>query len=130
MALGQKLYSYIEVNDDTPIQKLSLMDQIRVLLHHLTYDDANELKADDAYTKEILTLKANLSDFLYRATAPIRSGQKKEVAVSVSNQFDKVLDDVLNSPAIRDFYTVQVCRPKFDYDIPFDLLLILKVKEY
>ena len=129
MAIGQKLYSYIEVRDDTPIQKLSLLDQIRVLLHHLSYDEANELKADDVYTQEILTLKANLSDFLYRATLPIRNGQKHEVAVAVSNKFDTVLDEVLNSPMIANFYDVKVCYPKFDYDVALDVLVILRVKE-
>lgn len=130
MALGQKLYSYIEVRDDTPLQKLSLLDQVRVLLHHLSYDEANELKADDAYTQEILTLKANLLDFLYRATLPIRNGQKREVAVAVSNKFNNVLEEVLKSPTIANFYDVQVCYPKFDYDVTFDILVILRVKEY
>ena len=42
MARGKKLYSFVEVNDNTPFQKLKISDQFRVLLKHLTYDPANE----------------------------------------------------------------------------------------
>ena len=55
MAEGKKLYSFVEVDDSTPIQKLKISDQLRVLLKHLTYDAANELKNDDIVTQEYLT---------------------------------------------------------------------------
>ena len=58
------MYTFVEVDDSTPIQKLKIMDQLRVLLNSLVYDPANELKAEDAVTQEYLTLKANLSEFL------------------------------------------------------------------
>lgn len=129
MAGGKKLYSFVEVNDKTPIQKLSIGDQLRVLLKHFTYDPANELRTEDSVTTERMTLKANLSDFLRKATAPIREGKKKEVIISVSNKFDPVFKEVIESREIADFFEVSVVRPKIEYDIPFDFMVRLRVKE-
>lgn len=129
MAGGKKLYSYVDVDDSTPIQKLKIWDQLRVLLKHLTYDPANELKSEDAVTTELMTLRANLSTFLKKATDPIRKGKRKEVIVNVSNKFDPVFDEVVKSPEISNFFYVDVVRPKIDYDIPYDFIVRLRVKE-
>lgn len=129
MSEGKKLYTFVEVDDSTPIQKLSIMDQLRVLLKSVTYDAANDLHNEDIVTKERLTLKANLSDFLRRATEPIRSGKSKEVIVNISNKFDPVFEEVITSHEIADFYHVSVVRPKIEYDIPYDFMLKLRVKE-
>ena len=76
-----------------------------------------------------MTLKANLSEFLRKATAPIREGKRREVIVNIANQFDPVFDEVIKSHDIADFYDVQIVRPKIEYDIPFDFMVKLKVKE-
>lgn len=125
---GKKLYSFVEVDDATPVQKLKISDQIRVLLKHITYDPANELKSEDAVTTEYMTLQANLSDFLHKATNPIRMGKKKEVIVNISNKFDPVYEAVINSPEIADFFEVDTVRPKIEYDIPYDFMVRLRVK--
>lgn len=126
---GKKLYTFVEVNDSTPIQKLKLSDQFRVLLKQMTYDAANDLKNEDIVSRERLVLKANLSEFLRRATEPIRSGNKKEVIVNVSNKFDPVFEEVMDSHEIKDFYIVSVVRPNIEYDIPYDFLVRLRVRE-
>lgn len=129
MARGKKLYSYVDVDDSTPVQKLKISDQLRVLLKHLTYDPANELKSEDAVTTELMTLKANLSTFLKKSTDPIRRGQCKEVIVNVSNKFDPVFKEVVESPEIADFFYVDTVRPQIEYDIPYDFMVRLRVKE-
>lgn len=129
MAEGKKLYSFVEVDESTPVQKLKISDQLRVLLKHITYDAANELKNEDIITQEYMTLKANLAEFLRRATEPIRAGKYKEVIVNVSNHFDPVFDEVIKSHEIADFFVVDVVRPKIDYDISYDFMVRLSVKE-
>ncbi len=128
MSKAKKLYTFVEVDDSTPIQKLKVMDQLRVLFNSLTYDAANELKNEDIVTTEYLTLKANLSEFLRKATAPIRRGKRKEVIVSISSQFKPVFKDVIESREIADYYEVDEACPKTEYDIPYDILLRLRVK--
>lgn len=129
MAEKKKLYSFIDVDDTTPIQKLKIMDQVRVLLRQWTADPANDLKNEDYATTELLTLKANLQDYLYRATAQIRNGSKKNVVVTVDAKFKPVLNEVLNSSDIRNYYRVQVAEPNIEYDIPYDIMVKLTVRE-
>lgn len=129
MSAEKRLFRFIEVDDKTPIQKLSLSDQLRVLVKQFTYDPANELRNDDIVTTQYMRLKANLSEFLRKATEPLRSGEKKEVIVNVSTEFNPVFEDVLASHEIADFYYVSVVKPKIEYDIPYDYLVRLRIKE-
>lgn len=129
MASEKRLFTFVEVDDKTPIQKLSLADQFRVLLKQFTYDPANELKNDDIVTKEYMTLKANLSEFLRQSTEPLRHGDKKEVILNISTKFNPVLNEVLESHEIADFFYVDVVKPKIEYDIPYDYLVRLRIKE-
>lgn len=129
MTGGKKLYSFVEVDESTPIQKLKITDQIRVLLKHFTYDPANDLRNEDVVTAEYMRRKANLSDFLRRATLPIRKGEKREVIVNVSTEFQPVFDEVIKSHEIADFYSVAVVYPKIEYDIPYDFMVRLRVKD-
>lgn len=125
---GKRLYTFVEVDDSTPIQKLKIGDQLRVLLKHLTYDAANELKNEDAVTKEYMILKADLSEFLRRATESIRNGKRKEVIVSISTKFNPVFQEVIESREIADFYDVSIAKPKIIYDIQYDFMVRLRVK--
>lgn len=129
MALKKtKLFTYVEVDDYTPIQKLSVKDQLRVLIQRLTYDDASELKTEDAVTVNQLTLQANLMEFLHRATDPIRKGEKHKVTVMVSNMFDPVLETVLNSNTIKNYYDIEVQRPDIEYDVKYFITIKMEVK--
>lgn len=129
MASGKKLYTFVEVDDRTPIQKLTIMDQLRVLLKSLTYDAANELHNEDIVTQERMQLRANLTDFFRRATAPIRRGENSEVIVNISTHFSPVFDEVINSHEIKDFYVVDIVKPKIDYDVPYDIMVRLRVRQ-
>lgn len=129
MALKKKkLFTYVEVDDYTPIQKLSVKDQLRVLIQRLTYDDASELKTEDAVTVNQLTLQANLMEFLHRATDPIRKGEKHKVTVMVSNMFDPVLETVLNSNTIKNYYDIEIQRPDIEYDVKYFITIKMEVK--
>lgn len=124
----QKLFTYVEVDDRMPIQKLSIKDQIRVMIKNATKDDANELKADDASTIYALQLKADLLEFIHKSTEPIRNGKHSAVTMLVSNKFDPILYEVLDSPAVTSFYNVSVSSPEIDYDIPYMNEITLEVK--
>lgn len=126
----KQLYTFIEVDDKTPVQKLSIADQLRVILKKITEDPANELANEDAVTRERLTLKANLTEFLRKSVEPIKRGKRQEVIIEVSNMFDPVLKEVLQSKAIKDYYNVEIARPRVEYDIPLNILLRITVKRH
>lgn len=129
MAKGKKLFSFVDVTENTPIQKLSVMDQVRVMIKKMSHDDAEELRADDAVTQNLMRLKADLMGFLDTALEPLRQGKKYAVSVLIPNEYDPVLDEVLSSTKIANFYTVKVTRPDIEYDIKYDIRIDLEVKE-
>lgn len=128
MLMKQKVYEYVDLTDDTPIQQLSLLDQLRLAINKLTYDPGQELKRDDAVTKEVMTLKADLLKFLRKSTDPIRNGSRHSVDIVVSSKFKSVLKEVLNSPRYQKFYKIKVSMPEIEYDIPYDISIRLEVK--
>lgn len=127
---GKKLFSFLEVTDETPIQKLSIAEQFRLLVHRLSNADAEQLKADSAETVYMLQLQANLREFLYKATTKVRNGEEKSVTMEISSKFLPVLDTVLNSPTIKPFYDWKINKPEIDLDIDYTFQLTLEVKSY
>lgn len=127
--MAKKLYRFIEINDDIPIHKLKIIDQIRVLWHHISHDDATELANDDYATAQRLTLKADLLDFIWKSTALIRSGKHKNVVMNIDSKFKPVLNEVLKSKDIMDYYEVKIAEPKIEYDVPYNIVVSLTVKE-
>lgn len=129
MGKRKKLFSFIEVDQNTPIQKLSVADQFRVLMKMLAEDDSAELMAADAVTQNLMRLKADLMGFLDEALEPIRQGKRFAVSLALSNDFDPVLDEVLSSSRIANYYNVTIERPDIEYDIPYTLRVNLEVKK-
>lgn len=127
---GSKLFSFIEVDDTTPIQKLPLLEQFRVLLRRLSNPDREALKADDAETTYTLQLRANLLDFIHKATKTIRQGEHHSVSMDIHSKFLPVLHDVLKSPKITTYYTVIIVDPEIDLDVDYYIRVKLEVKAY
>ena len=129
LAGSKKLCTFVDVDDSTPVQKLSVTDQLRVLLHQIAYDESTELQNQDAVAQERLVLKADLLDFLHKISEPIRLGKITSVTARIASKFLPVLDETLRSPTLTRFYIVEVARPKIQYDLPIDVLVRLTVKE-
>lgn len=127
---GKKLFSFVEVDESTPVQKLTFSEQLRVLIQRMTNENKEQLKADDAETVYQLQLQANLLEFLQKATEKVRQGEHKSVTVSVSSKFLPVLEDVLESSSVSTYYTYTVEKPEIEYDIEYFIQITLEVKSY
>lgn len=128
--IGKKLYTFTNFDDTTPIQKLSLRDQFRLMIKRLANSDQEQLKAEDAVTSQELTLKADLLEFLYKSTDPVRKGFHKSVTVAISSRFLPVLTVVLESTSIANYYDVNMRKPDIEYDIDYNIFVTLEVKAY
>lgn len=127
---GKKLFSFIAVDDNTPIQKLSISEQLRVLVQRLTNGDKEQLKAEDAETVYHLQLRADLLEFLHKATRRVREGECHSVTMSISSKFLPVLEEVLSSSSIATYYTCVVESQDMEYDVEYFFQLTLEVKSY
>lgn len=123
----EKVYSYVVVNDNTPIQKLPLLDLLRVIMKELTKNIGAQLDNESVVNKEIMTLQANLYDFLKKATDPIRKGEHSAVLVKVPSLYTPVWKDVINEDLFTRHYNVTVFKPDMDYDLPFDYKILFQV---
>lgn len=124
----KKLATFVEVDDNTPILKLGVLDQLRVIINKLTQDDARELEYDDSFAIQEATLMANLSDFIYKATGPIREGRHTSVTMSISSDFDSVLDEVIQSSSVSKYYKAKIRRPDVQPGVRHKILVRLEVK--
>lgn len=124
------VFTYVVDDGRVPIQKLSLMDQLRVLVKKMFYDESTEIKRADVITQEELRLKTNLIQFLTKATEPIRSHGKKSVTFSLHSKFLKSLEDITKDSSSRftKYYTIEVSKPKVEYDIDYYVTVVMKVK--
>lgn len=127
--MKKKLFSFTEPNESVPVQKLTLMDQIRYIVFKLTHSDKDELNALTAVQQYRLSLKADLFSFLEKATDPLRKGKYKKVTVLISCKFKPVLQEVLNSAQIAPFYNVSVEEPTLIYNVHFNYRVNLEVKD-
>lgn len=124
----KKLFTFIDADDSTPIQKLALKDLFILIIKKLTYNEESELLAEDVYTQHTVTLYTNLMTLIKKSTNLIREGKARVVTLNVSSKFKPVLNDVLESPKIANYYDVQVTDPDIDYDIDYFIRVRLEVK--
>lgn len=123
----EKVYEYVVLNDNVPIQKLSLLDLLRTIVKEITKDITKELDNESIINVELMTLKANLYDFLYKATDSIRKGEHYAVSVEVPSIYSPVLEDVINEDIFTKHYRVSIMKPDMEYDLPFNYTIIFEV---
>lgn len=123
----EKVYEYVVLNDNVPVQKLSLLDLIRTIIKELTKDVTKQLDNDSILNVELMTLKANLYDFLYKATDTIRKGEHYAVSVEVPSLYTPVLDEVINEDIFTKHYKVSILKPDMEYDLPFNYNIVFEV---
>lgn len=115
MKVKERVYTYVELGQHVSIQKLSFLDQCRVIFKQLTNDDSKELRRHDILTTEYLKLRSNFIEFVDKSTDPIRRGTRRKVRFKVASEFDQVLDEVLNEPRYSKYYTIKIDRPYIPY---------------
>lgn len=126
----KKVYEYVDLTDDVPIQKLSILDQLRVILQRLTFDESSEMKQEDVLTKGEMELKKDLETFILEAIIPLREGKKRNVIFTIASEFQPVLESVITQKRFADYYRIVIEKPKPDYDnIHFFYKIKFSVKE-
>lgn len=123
-----KVYSYVELDERTSIQKLGVFDQIRAMVRQLFHDDSKELLQSDILTREQLKLQADLMNFVDKATEPIRRGSKRSVEMKISSKFKSVIDEVLKNPRLTNYYHIHYKLPDIPYDIDYTITVRMEVR--
>lgn len=96
MLNGEVVNSHIKVTEDTTVAKLSVFDQLKLLINKFNNDDVAELKAQEALSSIALTHKASLQRLFLGATKDFENGKHNSVTVSVSSEYIPYLDEVID----------------------------------
>jgi len=130
--MATKLYSYIQTDDNDNLD-VPFMDKIVAYIfqwfRESGREDIENDKLDDLVTTEMLTLQADLINFIDTALLPIKQGKHKQVILKIDSKFVPVLEYVISSPYYTDYYKVTPLKwEKMDYNIPYFVLIQLEAK--
>lgn len=116
---GKRVFTFIDVNEYTPISQLGILDSLHLILQRLLYSRASELEVEDEVTKAYMTLKADCLKFLYAGAKPLREGLHDTATIELSSEFKPVIKDVIKSPKLKRFYKIDVTYPITEYGLDF-----------
>ena len=106
------MYEYVKIDDKIPIHKLNLVDMIRAIFLKINESDANNLKNEQMVIHHKNVLKAELIDFIKKATEPIRRGERTNVLTRVSSDYLPVMEAVFSEHVFSNFYEIKVRPPR------------------
>jgi hypothetical protein len=131
---GSRVYTYVKVEENANIHQLSILDKLRAVYGAWVEDtgraELRQTRNQEALIAEELSLRGDAIQFLHKATEPIRQGKHRDVVVEIDKAFSTILEDVLSSPIIDDFYKVSIInwpRPEFD-SIQYVITIRLEAK--
>lgn len=121
------VYNYID-DERVPIQRLTVLDQIRTLIKKVTSSSDSHLKGNKALLDKVSELEANLNEFLEQATKRLRERKEGYVKMEIDSMFKPVFDKVITSSRWTNYYNIKVEKPKTNLDISFLYIVEMELK--
>ena len=110
----------------TTLAKLSVFDQIKMILHNFATDDAMELNASEKLSKEMLKHTASLQRLIGTAAEGLE--KHDSVTLALASKYIPYLDAVIDkNDGLGRFYNVEIIKPKLP--IALDYQFILKIEK-
>lgn len=91
---GEIISTHIKVTENTTVAKMSIIDQIKLLLRRFGNDDAAELNAAEKLSAVELRVKASLIRLFENAVEGFKDGKHSSVTLSVSSRYLPYLDEI------------------------------------
>jgi hypothetical protein len=96
MIKGEEVFRSVEVTDDVQTAKLSIIDQIRLIISNISNDDVAELDAQEKISADKLRKVAALSQFLDKTIERMQELGEDYATVKMSSVFLPYIDEVVN----------------------------------
>ena len=124
---GEIVGRHIKATENTTVAKLSVIDQIKLLISKFNNNDAAELDAAEKLSNVSLKMRASLQRLFDTAAKEIESGKHTSVTLQVSSKYLPYLDDVIDKKkGMGRYYEFEV--HKKDLPITVDYMFIVKIK--
>lgn len=118
MLHGEEVYKSIELTDDVQTARLSILDQIRLMLANFSNDDVAELDKVEKVSKDKLKKIAALTQFIDKAVARMHEMGEESVTIKLSSEFLPYVDEVLSDKdGYGRYYDFKVVKK----DIPINV---------
>lgn len=124
---GEVVGRRIKPTESTTVAKLSVGDQLRLLISKLNNDDVAELEASEKVSAIELSMKSSLQKLFSTAAKCIDSGENESVTLKVSSKYIPYLDDVIDKRrGMGRFYNFEVTKK--DLPVNIDFTFIVKIE--
>lgn len=124
---GEIVGSHIKATESTTLAKLSMFDQLKLLVSKFNNGDVAELDAAEKLSTVALKTKASLMSLFSKAVVSLENGEHESVTLSVSSKYIPYLDDVIDkNRGMGRYYDFEV--HKQDLPINVNYMFIVKIK--
>lgn len=124
MLNGELVETHIKPTENTTLAKLTVFDQIKMLIAHFAKNDAGELDAREKVSAAELTKKAALSKFIETAGQEMQRNGNKSATLSINSEFLPYLDDVIDPiKGYGRYYVFKVYKQQLPYNLSYGLIV-------
>ena len=107
--------THIKPTESTTIAKLSMLDQIKLVLSRFSNNEGDEIRAIEKASSTSLKMKASLTKLITTATDSISDGTHSSSTLQLSSKYLPYLDEVIDEKyGLGRYYTFKV----FKKDLP------------
>lgn len=129
MMNGELVSTHIKATENTTVAKLSVIDQIKLLFHKVSNEDAAELDAAEKLSASQLREKASLMSLFDGATKKITDGEAQSVTLQVSSRYIPYLDEVTDAKyGMGRFFDFEIKKKDLPINVDYKFLVIISRK--
>lgn len=124
---GELVETHIKPTENTTLAKLTLFDQIKMLIAHFAKNDAAELDAMEKVSASELKMKASLNKFFEEAGKEMKARNSSSVTLSINSDYLPYLDEVIDPvTGFGRYYVFKV----YERQLPFNLSYNVVIRMY
>ena len=119
----------IKATESTTLAKLSMMDQLKMLIHKFNNNDVAELDAAEKVSRSSLRMRAALQRLFLTAVEGLDEGAHESVTLQVSSKFIPYLDAVIDKErGMGRYYDFKVIKRDLPINVEFMFMVTITRK--
>lgn len=129
MYQGEIVGTRIKPTENTTLAKLSVLDQLKLLIGKFTNEDVAELDAAEKLSANSLKVRASLIKLFETACTNMTENGKSKVTLSVSSKFLTYIDDITNSvDGMGRYYSFEIIKRDLPITVDYKVIVIIRKK--
>ncbi len=127
---GEVVSTHIKPTENTTLVKLSIPDQLKLLIRKFTNSDVAELEANEKLSRNELKMKASLTKLFTAAKDQMKERGKDSVTLSVSSDYLPYIDEIVDETyGMGRYYTFHVYKKDLPLTVKYKFVVIMERKK-